>query len=61
MLPMFRVFGTGEDGSLNSGEIQSFQFLVERAFGDSQPVRGLLDVLVLGCKRRRDVEALQFV
>lgn len=43
------------------GEVKSFQFLVERAFGDSQPMRSLFDILVLGCKSSRDVEAFQFV
>src|SRR5258708_9904853 len=43
-----------------SDQVQSFEFLVKRALGDSQASRGLFDVLIFAGESGGDVEAFQF-
>ena len=41
-------------------QVQSFEFLVERALGDSQASRGLFDILIFAGESGGDVKAFQF-
>lgn len=61
LLPTFAVVKARKNATALLSEVQSLQFLVQGALGDSEPVRSLLHILMLGGEGRRDVETFQFV